>query len=95
MTGGNDDAANEDGIFQTQQPVSRPAAGHGQQIDGGGVRPIDQRRLRVGIAQPAVFVAGRHVQNEERPHAVVAETLPQFREKQGHQANGMAEKLLP
>ena len=90
VAGHDDDAAKPDRALCAQQPVGNPAAWQRDEVDGGRVQAIDRGRRAVGKAEPAGDDLIGHEQHQQRPHAVVAETLPHFREEQRGKAARMA-----
>jgi hypothetical protein len=62
-----------DGVAQTQQPVGQQSSDHGRGIHQRAVRAVDS----VGLVIREDELLGQ-IENQQRPHSVVAEALPQF-----------------
>src|SRR5437016_3049064 len=90
----DDDTAIEHGAALAQDAVGNPTAGQVHQVHHGGVETINRPCFSYVEAETALIYAGDHEQDEECPHAVVAEALPHFREEKGGEATGMAEEAL-
>ena len=86
VTAHDDDAAVPDRALGAQQAVGHPAARQGQQIDCGGIEPIDRGGGLIGQPHPAVLDGRDHEQHQQRPHAVVAEALPHLCHEEGKEA---------
>ena len=86
VTAHDDDAAIPDRALGTHQAVGHPTARQGQQIDRGGIQPVDRGGGLVGQPHPAVLDGRDHEQHQQCPHAVVAEALPHFRHEERKQA---------
>ena len=72
------DAAVQHRFALANDAVGDPSARYAHQIHERRVGPVDGGRCRDIEAHPAGGDAGRHVEDEERPHTVVAEAFPHF-----------------
>ena len=82
------DSAVENSVPLPEKPVGNPAARNSHEVHGRRVEAIDRRRCGCIEAEPAPSCI-RHEENQQRPHAVVAESLPELREEQRGQAARM------
>ena len=92
VAGRDDDAAQEHGLPLADDAVGDPAAGERERVNAEGVQAVDCT-ADLGAHREAARGAG-HVENQDRPHTVVAEAFPEFHGKQGHQAPGVAESRI-
>ncbi len=85
----DDDPSGEDAPVLAEQAVRNEAAEDRREPDASGVRAVEGARVPVVEAEPPGGDRGDHVEDEERPHSVVAEPFPHFREEQDRQARGV------
>ena len=83
MAYGHGDAAKEDGLIITPETVGYVATDERGEVDETSVGAVDLRGCR------AVEESGHEVEDEEGPHAVVAETLGHARGKDEVQTAGV------
>ena len=93
MAGGDDHPAIENRESRTEDVIRDGPAENRHHVNGHRVGAVDERRFGGGIAEPGLRGRQRHEQNEQRPHAIVGKTLPQFGEEQRVERLGMAEEL--
>jgi hypothetical protein len=86
------DAAVQHRAPLSDQSVRDPATGEGQSPDAEGIESVDRTGGRGVEAKPTRERRCRHEQDEERPHAVVAEAFPHLREKECGKAAGVSEE---
>ena len=90
VAGGDDHAADEDRAAGADEIVGDEAAEDREQVDAHRVSAVNGGGVFVGVAEAALGGGLRHEENEERPHAVVAEALPHLGEEEGGEAAGLA-----
>src|SRR5207244_9206391 len=95
MAAGDDDAAIEHGAALAEEAVGEPTAGESGQVDHRRVEAVDRTRLRGLPAEAPGGERGGHEEQQERPHAVVAEAFPHLGEEEGREAERMAEEGPP
>ena len=88
----DDDAADEDAAVLSEEAIGDDAAEDGGAPDAAGVGPVDRRRVGVREAESAFGRRRHHVQNQERPHPVVAEPLPHLGEEERREPTWVAEE---
>ncbi len=90
----NENTSVPNGFALSENIIRQPATGQGEQIDGCGVKPIN--RAGSGRVQPQPFLRCFccHKQDKNSAHAVVAEALPHFGEKQCGKPTRMTKKAL-
>ena len=88
----DDDPADEHASILAEHAVRHETAEDRGPPDAARVRPVDRRRVRIREAQSARAGWRGHVQNEERTHPVVAETLPHLREEERRESAWVAEE---
>ena len=83
----DDGAADEDRPLCPEQAIGDPATGQGREVDERRIDAIDRRgRLIVEAHTAAVHDLVGHEQDQQRPHAVVAEAFPHLGEEKRIQA---------
>jgi hypothetical protein len=95
VTGRDDDSAPEHGAPLADELVGDPAARQREEIDEGRVEAVDGARLLGREAQPSRLGRSRHEEDEQSPHAVVAEALPEFGEEHRRESQRVTEELPP
>gem|GEM_PF-5482747 len=80
MTDGDNDAAVPYRPLRAPEPVGKPSAGKRHEVNRRGVKTVNGRGRRVAHFHSLHGID--HEQNQQRPHSVVAEPLPHFREEQ-------------
>ena len=66
--------------LRPEQPVRDPPARQRHEIHRARIKPVDRARRRLIQPEPAARQPRRHVEDEQRPHPVVAHALPHLRE---------------
>ena len=80
------DAADDDRPLAAPETVGDPAAGQGQYVGRGGVQAVDCRCVGRRQAEAAILHLVDKKEDQDRPHAVVAEAFPHFDEEEGNEA---------
>src|SRR5881396_1441439 len=78
--------AGEHGIALAQEPVGDPASRNAHEENRGGVEAVDRGCRGDVESESPIRHAGNHEQREDRPHSVVAESLPELGEEKRRQA---------
>ena len=94
MTRGDDPAAHIHSLALSPEVVGNPSPRKRQQIDQPGVEPVDRPCGTCVEPHARVCRKGflREIENEERPHAVIREALPQFGKEEGGKTSWVSEK---
>src|SRR5579883_2694407 len=92
MAESDNDAPPENGAALAQDAVRDPASGHAYQINQGHVDAVDCARFRIRKSQPAGGDGARHVKKQDGAHAIKAEALPHFGEKESRKSARMTEE---
>ena len=92
MPEGDDDAADEHAAVLAEETIRDDAAEDRRAPHAARVRAVDRRGVRVRESETAVGYRRHHVEDEERPHPVVAEPLPHLGEKERRESARMAEE---
>ena len=87
----DDDAAPEDRAAQPEKAIRDPTARQRDHVHGGRIQAIDRRRGHIVQSHAAGCDGVGHVQDEDRPHPVVAEPLPHLGEEERGQTARMPE----
>ena len=74
------------------QSVGNPSARERQRVYAERVEPVDGAGRRGVVTHPARRERRGHEENQQRPHAVVAEALPHLGEEQRGQSTRVSEK---
>ena len=89
---GDQDAAVEHGAPLADQAIGDPAARQAGHVHHRRVQPVDRARDARLESQPARRDRRGHEEDEQHPHAVVAEALPHLGEEERRQPARMAEE---
>ena len=89
---GDEDAAVQHCLLGADQPVGDPAAGQRDDVDRGGVEPVDGGGRLVIETEAAARDGVDQEQHQQGAHAVVAEAFPHLGEEQRGEAARMAEE---
>jgi hypothetical protein len=92
MSRRDQNSAVEHGALLTDESVGDPAARQRHHVHHRGVQPVDGAALRGTEPEPSTGDGRRHEQQQQRAHAVVAEPLPHFREKERGQPARMTKE---
>ncbi len=88
----DDDAAVEHRAPLADQPVGHPAAGQAGHVDHRRVEPVHSAGHAGVEAEAARGDRRRHEEDEQRAHAVIAETLPHLGEEERRQPARVSEE---
>ena len=92
IAGGDQQPAQDDGALLPQEAVGDPSRREGEDVGAGGEQSVDRAGRGNVEAEAVLRRGGRHIQDEERADAVVAEALPHFGEEERGQPAGVAEE---
>ncbi len=91
--GRHDDGAQQDRSLVAEHVVGDVAADDAGRIDQRRVAAVDQAGLRVGLVAEVTEKRGRHVDGQQRAHAVVGKALPHLDVRELPQRLGVSEKF--
>ncbi len=83
----DEDSAVEHGIALAYEPVGDPASRNTHEENRGGVETIDRGCRGDVESESPICRFANHEQHEDRPHSVVAESLPELGEEKRRQAS--------